>query len=388
MPARRSPLVLLVFIALASGGIMPLGADDADRAERERELEELRARIVDVRRELAADRERRDDVGRELERVERRVSELAERIAETDTRITASRVRLDELATERQELAHELARHSGNLGEQVRAAWRLGRQPALRLVLRQDDPAALSRAMAYYGYFNRARVAAIEETTRLFDRAAELEREAAARESRLAADRAELGRQRERIEAARVERQEIIARLDRDIEARGERLSRMEENRARLERLLDRLGSLLADIPAAPPEARPFGQLDGQLGWPAEGRIRQGYGSDRAGGRLRWQGIVIDAAIGDPVQAIHRGRVVFADWLSGFGQLIIIDHQDGYLSLYGYNERLLRTEGDWVAPGEVIAAVGDSGGQREPGLYFEIRREGRPVDPVNWLASR
>lgn len=364
----------------------PAGADRA--AETRAELEALRERIESVRERLEAERQRRDRASDALAEIEQRVGRIAGRIEALDSDIDDTRARLEQLRQRRAEVRDALGSHRTTLAAQLRAAYRLGRQPALRLLLRQDDPAALARALGYYGYFNDARLDAIERAHSLMSELDDLTEDTRAAEARLESDRAELDQRYATLEDTRAERRELLARLERSIDDRGERLQALEASRERLQGLLEDLAPVLDDIPAAPLEARPFPTRQGELGWPVRGRLRARFGAARASGRMTWEGIVIDAESGTRVRAVYHGRVVFADWLSGFGQLIIVDHLDGYFSLYGYNQRLLRGTGDWVAPGDAIAAVGDSGGQRKPGLYFEIRRQGRPVDPLTWLAAR
>lgn len=384
MPAPRWPLLILLLPVLAGTP----AAHAAGAAETQAELEALRERIEEVRAALARDRERHSRTESELERIERRIGELAGDLQRTQSSLAEARSELDRLDAERARLEERLGAHRHTLGAQLRAAYRLGRQPALRLMLRQSEPARLARALGYYGYLNRARLDAIERTVALVTRVRTVERETERTRRRLQAEIDALERQRRELESARAERRRILERLQASITDKGERLERMEANRAELERLLDRLGSVIADIPAAPLEETPFASRSGRLGWPVDGNLRARFGAPRAEGRMRSRGLVIAAESGTEVHAVYYGRVVFADWLSGFGQLIIIDHLDGYLSLYGYNQRLLRSTGDWVTPGEPIATVGDSGGQERAGLYFEIRRDGQPVDPEDWLARR
>jgi len=148
------------------------------------------------------------------------------------------------------------------------------------------------------------------------------------------------------------------------------------------------LGQLLADIPANPNEKQDFDKLKGHLPWPVKGRILARYGTSKDQGHLKWRGVLIATKYGTPVKAISHGRVAFSDWLQGFGFITIIDHGDGYMSLYGHNETLLKQAGDWVNAGDVIATSGDSGGQPRPALYFEIRSHGKPVNPSNWCTSK
>jgi septal ring factor EnvC (AmiA/AmiB activator) len=381
--ARLVPLLLLLLWSLPVSPAWSAGA-----AETRAELEDLRERIEEVRSALARERQREDRTETDLERIERRIGDIATRLQQTQVNLQQARDELGRLDARRTELDHELEAHRDTLASQLRAAYRLGRQPALRLALRQNEPARLARALGYYGYFNAARLDAIDRTEALMREVRAVERETEQTRRQLQAELDTLKRQREELESARVERRRILQRLRASIADKGERLQRMEADREELERLLDRLGSVLADIPAAPLEERPFGTRTGELQWPVDGNLRDGFGAPRAEGRMRSRGLVIAAESGTPVRAVYYGRVVFADWFSGFGQLLIIDHLDGYLSLYGYNQRLLRSAGDWVTPGEPIATVGDSGGQSRPGLYFEIRRDGQPVNPERWLAQR
>lgn len=380
---RPYPLPL---IALAL--LLPALGHGADEAETRARLQELRERIDTVQDDLREEREDRDQASAALARLEQRIGSIANRIDDLDTRIDRTRRRLEQLEGERRELVESLEGHRDTLAKQLRAAHRFGRQPALRLLLRQDSPGTLARALGYYGYFNRARLGAIDEARSLVEEIAGVTEDTRAAREELADAREGLEDERAALEEASAERRRVVENLQASIAEKGDELERLEASRERLRELLEELGNVMDDIPGAPLEERPFRTQRNALDWPARGELRARYGSERASGRTQWRGVVIDAAAGDPVRAIYHGRVVFADWLEGFGQLLIVDHQDGWLSLYGFNRQLLRSTGDWVAPGEPIARVGSSGGQREPGLYFEIRRQGQPVDPMEWLAAR
>lgn len=377
-------LVALLLLLTAS---MP-STHASEAAETRAELEALRERIDEVQANLARERQQASDTQNQLERVERRIGGLVADLQQTQSDLAAARTELDRLERRRSSLQEELRAHRDTLGAQLRAAYRLGNQPALRLMLRQSEPARLARALGYYEYLNRARLDAIDRATTLMAEVRDVERETERSRRRLQTEIDKLERQRGELQSVRDERRRVLERLRTSIAEKGERLEHMEANREELERLLERLGSVIADIPAAPLEERPFASRNGHLDWPVDGDLRARFGSPRAEGRMRSRGLVIGAESGTEVHAVYYGRVIFSDWLSGFGQLIIIDHLDGYLSLYGYNQRLLRSTGDWVTPGEPVATVGDSGGQDRAGLYFEIRRDGRPVDPEGWLAAR
>ncbi len=380
-----TPRCVLALALLGPAGLA-LAQDQA--AQKREKLEEVQERIEEVRQALADKRDRRDAATQALAEIEQRIGKIAGRLSNLQQQITETEQRLDELAARRERLEQQLASHRTTLAQQLRAAHRLGRQPALRLLLRQDKPGTVARVMGYYGYLNEARLTAIERAQELVAELDEVARETRQAQKRLEADRRSLAQRRHELESARAQREQLVAELETSIDDQGERLQRLRAARERLQKLLQRLESALGDVPAAPLEEQPFSSRQGRLEWPVNGALRRRFGEPRAGGRMDWEGIVVDAQAGTKVSSVYYGRVVFADWLSGFGQLIIVDHLDGFMSLYGYNRRLLRSEGDWVGPGDAVATVGSSGGRRRAGLYFEIRRKGNPVEPTTWLAQR
>jgi septal ring factor EnvC (AmiA/AmiB activator) len=162
----------------------------------------------------------------------------------------------------------------------------------------------------------------------------------------------------------------------------------LEEDERRLQKLVESLQQAIRDIPTAGGEYESLPSLKGKLRWPVAGQISTHYGERHFSGKLHARGVHIAARAGADVHAIARGRVVFADWLRGFGLLMIIDHGDNYMSLYGQNRSLYREVGDWVERDEVVAAAGNSGGQQKAGLYLELRKDGRPFNPGDWLQGK
>lgn len=387
-PPRLRFRMIWLLVAAAAAAPAAIAADQPDAAEARAKVEQLRERISEVQQRLATERERHDRASDELAQIEQRIGRIAGDLQRIDQRIADARARLRQLEQRREQLAGELERHRDTLASQLRAAYRLGRRPGLRLLLDQDDPAAAARALGYYAYFNEARIDAMDKANALIEELTTVARDTRAAEEQLAADRETMAARRDELEQARSERRELLAKLERSIASDDARLERLKERRAQLEQLLQELESVVTETPAEPLTDEPFASLSGSLPWPVEGPLRARFGSARADGRMQWKGLVIGAEAGTDVRAVHYGRVVFADWLSGFGQLIIIDHRQGHLTLYGFNQQLLRSTGDWVAPGETIARVGESGGREQPALYFEIRRQGKPVDPMPWLAGR
>lgn len=197
--------------------------------------------------------------------------------------------------------------------------------------------------------------------------------------------RAETESERERLERQRGERAAVLERVEEQIDSAGDRLAALEREEQRLADLVERLGEATAEFPVDVDE--PFGELKGTLAWPAPGTLANDFGAPRNGGPMRWNGVVLDSPAGTRVRAIYTGRVAYSDWLPGLGLLVVVDHGDGYMSLYGHNQAVYTEAGDWVEPGEAIAEVGDTGGQQNPSLYFEIRRAGQPVNPREWVAD-
>ena len=185
----------------------------------------------------------------------------------------------------------------------------------------------------------------------------------------------------------RNQRKKILGSLEQELKKQGRDLSRLEQNAKHLSDLIDSLSEILTDIPAQPPEHKSFSRLRGKLAWPVKGKVLNHFGKPKPPSNLRWQGVVIRAPVGNNVRAVSHGRIAFADWLRGMGNLIIIDHGDGFLSLYGHNQSLFKTTGEWVEAGEIIASIGNSGGQKNAGVYFEIRKKGRPQNPSTWCKT-
>jgi septal ring factor EnvC (AmiA/AmiB activator) len=266
----------------------------------------------------------------------------------------------------------------------MRAAYSIGRQEPLKLLLNQEDPALAGRMFAYYGYFGRARAGQIKAIADDVQRLAELTTELDAEDAELARleqqQRAELSE----LEHARVQRSAVLAGLEAESRTRAQNLERLRAQQSGLEQLLKELRAAMERFPLEANDA--FAKLRGKLAWPVKGHLVARFGDARAGG-VRWDGVLVATERGAPVKAVFDGRVIYADWLPGLGLLAIVDHGDGYLSLYGHNERLYKAAGDRVAAGEALAGAGDSGGSGRTELYFEIRKGGKPVDPRPWFRA-
>jgi len=367
------------------------GASGEEKLEdHEAELGEVRTRIDALRREMADAESEKDAQVRALREIEEQVGSVTRHIHDLEREQIIRRKRLDSLAIERQSREAEVAGQRQVLAEEVRASYAMGRQERLKLMLNQEDPALLGRILAYYEHLHRRRIARIDVARQALDRLKETERAITQEQSRLEELLVQEEVERVRLGQAQLVREQILASLESDIQVRGTEVSKLEQDETRLKELVERLKQMqerLASIGQIENEAAvqtgPFSDQKGKLLWPTPGRLLASFGGLKGGG-LAWDGAVITAPAGEPVRAVHRGRVVFADWLKGYGLMLILDHGDGYMSLYGYNQSLFKEAGDWVEPGEVVAVVGKSGGRTDPALYFGIRHNGKPVDPAQW----
>ncbi|MDX1515648.1 MAG: peptidoglycan DD-metalloendopeptidase family protein [Woeseiaceae bacterium] len=380
IPAR--PAFVLSLLALAA----PAQANGDLTQVKEQELEEVRERISDLKESMDRAAGERDRLTRDLQAAEVDIGEKRLRLASLERERALTERRRAEIEGDIAHHEEELGREAETLGEQLRAAYMSGNQERLRLLLNQQDPATLGRLMAYYRYLNEFRSDNMRSMSDRIDQLAALRSEAVAEEARLAAIAQERREELDRLAAAQARRKTLLASLNEKIASEGREIERLAAQEKDLARLIAELTTILSDYPISSED--PFAEHKGRLTWPVAGTPVHDFGQPRAGGQLKWNGVVLSAPRGREVRAVYHGRVVFADWLAGMGLLVIVDHGDGYMTLYGYNETILKNTGDWVAPGDVIATVGDSGGQPQSALYFEIRRNTRPVDPRAWVTRR
>jgi murein hydrolase activator len=373
--------VLAVGLWLAA---LALPAAQPDRTRTEANLRALKERIERIQRQVQEDAAEKDRLARDLRAAEQSVSRAQGELGTVRSKrneTTAEKLRLQAERTQRE---IERDRTQGDLSAQLRSAYMMGRSEPLKMLLNQRSPGAFQRNLTYYGYFGRDRAKKINLITQNISQIDELAAQIEAQDNQLAQLEEQRQRRVQELDKARKQRGRVLASLTLESRNRGAELKRMQQQQQQLENLLVQLRRATDATPFDPND--PFGKLRGRLSWPVAGRVETSYGDALAGG-LRSNGIEIAADRGATVRAVHEGRVIFADWLSGRGLLIILDHGNGYLSLYGHNEQLFKQAGATVQAGEAIAAAGDSGGRARPGLYFEIRRAGKPVNPSGWFKS-
>lgn len=382
----------LAIAVLVAGTVLPVArAEYLQTPEREaqvaRAVEELRDRIRTLgdRFNTAIATEKKLEA--DLRNTEVSIGDVTKELRQLDQSLASKRRALGTLQDERQVHLQGLNKQQERLGRQLRAAYAIGQQDFFKMLLNQRDPATLARVLEYHRYFTRTRTQQIADTGARIARLEAVERAIEREASALRIVQAKQTQTKQHLMAQRANREALLSRLRADIHQRGQELARLEQDKTRLEQLLIEIRDALtlSDIPKSLEQEQPFAALKGQLPWPSAGRILHRTDAPRKLGAL---GVWIANQAGQPVYAIWHGRVAFADWLRGFGLLLIIDHGHGYMSLYGQNQSLYKEVGDWVEAGELVATVGDSGGNTEPGLYFEIRHKGVPQDPVVWCKKK
>jgi septal ring factor EnvC (AmiA/AmiB activator) len=379
---RMSAVLALMLCASGRGAV----TEPADSAQAKAKLAAVRARITELTNRMGSQLAQRDS--------------LSARVRETELVIAAKRQRVEELRAaeavaerHRAELRAEQTRNQSalqsersSLASQAQAAYMIGRQEELKLLLNQSNPASLGRTLAYYGYFAEQRSQKIrsiqDEETRLQQLVAEIERQS--RDLQTLEDDAT--KEIAGLQHARAERSVAVAALTKKLASSNQELGNLKREEQAVETLVADLARMLQDFPVDPSQS--FDHMRGKLPWPVLGRMSTRYQAprDNSAGGVRWNGVMIDTTRGAKVRAAFFGRVVYADWLQGQGLLMIIGHSGGYMTLYGHAEVLYKSVGDWVSPGEVIAALSDTEGAN-PQLYFEIREGRKTVDPKAWLKT-
>lgn len=386
-PVRPVASVLAALLWLALPASVTPGEDvvqDMGQAEAEAHLGQVLEEIAQLQARLEASRvEQRTEQGR-LKELDLEIQQASRALRSLRDQQREHQQELDSLQGQRTGYLAQIRQRMDQLAEQLRWSYRNNRQSRIKLVLNQDDPALLGRMLAYYDYYASAqaeRIGLLRETLTTLEAMQQSIDLELTQLTQLAAEQQEA---LDRLGVRREQRQVLLAQLASQIESESSRLQELERNRQALETLVERLSDVLSDIPADLGNRVGVETQKGRLPMPLRGPVKHAFGQSRGGG-LKWQGWLIGAEAGTEVSSIAYGRIAFADWLRGYGLLTIIDHGQGYMSLYGNNESLLHEAGAWVEPGEVISVVGANEGS-DQGLYFELRKGGKAIDPAAWMA--
>jgi len=436
-------LMLRALIALALICLLnPAFADD-ERAQTQKQLDATRQDITELKKALSQLQEEKSGVQKDLRSTETEMGKLEKQVEALQKELKKSETELQRLDGEKKKLQSARVEQQRLIAIQARAAYQSGRQEYLKLLLNQQNPEKFARTLTYYDYVSQARLEQLRSFNETLRQLAEVEKDIDMQQAQLLVQKSSLDDQKAQLDTVRQQRQVALAKLNQDYKARDQKLQARQQDQTDLTKVLKTIEETLArqareaeearqkallaqqeaekrareqealaknrgkddsdEAPRRPTKApgalvssagQSFGgafeQAKGKLPWPVDGRLLARFGETRGDDeRTKWDGVMISAAAGSQVHAVHGGRVVFADWLRGAGLLVILDHGNGYLSLYGHNQSLLKEAGDVVKAGEAIATVGNSGGgQDTPALYFAIRQQGRPSDPAQWCRTQ
>ncbi len=381
--AGRLLILLPLFILVTSLACSMASAQHDPGEKREVELESIRTQIRDVQSKISEAKHDVDSYLSELLQSEQAAAELSKALLLLADTVKQKLLTLEQLRSESEQQQIILASERKLLAEQLRISYKTGQHDFLKLFLNQEDPALIGRMMTYHDYYNKARSGRIAEIKMTLQNLQLLQVRIDQETAALQQLRDQQIDQLQQMDAYRNSRSTIVASLQQYISGQDKELQNLQHDEQELTNLLDNLGNEQSEIELAT-ELPPFESLKGKLKWPVTGKIITRFGSEKKEGKLTWHGVRISAPAGTGVTAISPGKVIFADWFRNLGLLIIIDHGNGYMSLYGHNESLAKKAGDFVSMGEQISTVGDTGGQGETALYFEIRQGGSPQNPGLW----
>lgn len=377
------------FLAALLCALLALSAQPVLQAQEpppEEQLAQLNSAIADIETWLNSAANNRSALETQLRENTQKIDSIRAQVAENRDAIATLQTQLNSLNERSAALELEKSAQEALVKQAVRAAYVSGQEPYLKLLLNQQDPARSARMLNYYERFNRERLARVQEfratLSELLATRAQIEASTFERDT----TQAQLQVQLDSLGTEQAQRNTLLAALTDDIATRSGELQQLTEDRGRLEALIAKIQEAIASIPP-PEQLTPFAQSRGKLPWPVAGTAMNRFGAAYSDGNLHRAGIVMEAEIGSPVRAVHPGRVVFADWLRGSGLLVVVDHGEGYLSLYANNQSLVKRKGDWVNRGEALATSGENGGTGSAGIYFEIRHNGQAQDPALWCES-
>ena len=373
-------------LALLLAALPATAQDDRARqeAQAQQKLEALRAQIKAITAENRAAEGERGEATRALREADARVSDAVRALRRTEAGIATAEQELQDLDRRKQALESGLAQQREALAALVRSAYALGRHEQLKLLLAQDRMADLARVLAYHRYFQADRQERITGLVAELQALADVARQITEQREILEAARQQQQADLAALETQRAERATVLAALEAGFTDRSARLAALGRDEKSVLALLERLTDAVADIPRQVDDTRPFASRRGQLARPLAGNVLAAFGGKLPDGRGS-EGWLVAGTAGAEVRAVAPGRVAFSDWLKGYGLLVIVDHGDGWMSLYAFNDALLKDVGDWIRAGEPVATVGSSGGQGRPALYVELRRNGQPQDPRPWF---
>jgi septal ring factor EnvC (AmiA/AmiB activator) len=407
-----------LFVLLALSWPLCASANQADR--KQSELDALKQRLQTLQQDFRDTQTHRQEAADDLRQSERAISSAVRQLRQLDGERQRTQSDLQSLTQQAEAASTRIRTQQAHLAQTLKGAYQRGQGDALKLMLNGADPNQTARDLRYLAHLSHAQQAMIETLRADLAHLSALQQQASQKTTELAQLQAAHEAEQQKLLADKHTREQVLQKLSVQIKQQRREIANLKRNERSLTQLVERLNRLMAqqaareaeraraaqqaretergpagpqrrpvavntDTPVAFRSSQPFSRLKGLLHLPVAGELMNRFGAPREGGGLSWKGVFIRAAQGTAVKAIAAGQVVFAEWLRGFGNLIIVDHGDGYMSLYSNNESLYKQVGERVQPGDAIAAVGNSGGQPDTGLYFEMRHQSRPVNPLDWV---
>jgi murein hydrolase activator len=368
-------------------------------ASRQEELENLRARITAMQHDMDQTSESKTEAADALRESERAISNSKRKLAELAAQQHATDRKLSKLQEQQHKLNTNMTGQQALLNKLLYQQYIGGKQEYLKLLLDNQDPNQVARNLQYYQYIARNRsnwLTTLRENLAALDA---ISKSTLEQRTELASLRAEQSVQKKTLENEKNARKHMLVRISRQLHQQRREINRLHHDEVRLSQLIDKLTKMLAqprskslfrndNLPDNSFDGSPFDQLKGKLTLPVKGIVTNRFGTPRPDSTVQWKGLFLKTPGGQTVKAIAAGQVVYADWLRGFGNLLIIDHGNGYMSLYGNNETLYKQVGDILRGGDTIATVGNSGGNEDFGLYFELRHQSKPLDPMKWVVTK
>lgn len=376
------------FLALPLIGLTCLSLSDCGFADnhQEAELEQLKRSISTLERKLQTQNQEKSELQMRIQAIELNAAELNRTIRNLSHKISATTKQLKTLQNKKNTLEQRIDSQRLAITKAIRSAYKTGSEGSVKLLLNQENPQQLARNLKYYDYLLEARTRKIEQFVTDIDQLNKTEAEIQTSKNLLEASKKVQEKERNTLAATAIKRKTLLNKLNKSLQAGNQRLSGYQTQRKQLEKLIKTVKKAAKKVAPAK-DYPPFASKKGKLKWPVKGKLKSTYGAVREGD-LRWQGWLISAPSGADIQAIHHGRVVFSNYMRGFGLLVIIDHGDSFMTLYAHNQELLYETGDWIQSGDIIAQAGNTGGLTQPALYFEVRENGLPVNPRLWLDKR
>ena len=355
---------------------------ESEKQAAKAELKQLQEKIKTLQSTLSNKRNQQSSALKKLRRSEKQIATASKILRATISQLANKNNALTKLRKKQRTLEQEKTSQKEALAEQLRSAYMNGKQEYLKLLLNQQDPDELGRMLVYYDYMNKARTEQVNQLQTTLNELKNIDLAIQKEIRELEVLKKSKETETKQLNSLKRKRKEIVDRLGKEIESNSERLTELEISAQELQQLIDSVRETIEKMDFSQP-LEGLKSIKGRLIWPTKGKTLRSYGSRYNGQRS--SGILISGKEGNEISAIHHGRVVYADWLRGFGLLLIIDHGKGYMSLYGYNQALYKEVGDWVEADEAIATLGQSGGQNQPALYFELRHQGKPINPKRWF---